>query len=546
MSQPLPLPFLKLPRATRCAASLLLATLSLQAPAAPAQYVGKVAGNKQPVLRAVAVYQYTGSLLKPNASRLVPVAVWDGEHYQPGGLYLARPEPLAVAPGTQYVLLQSGMPQGLFDVGSAAQANGAWVGLGRTKAEVVAPAPKLKASWQLPVLTGGSGKGQAGGDSSKKPDEADNGPVLHRKTESGSGNSPSGNSTDNGPTLHRRDTGGSNSGDAGDSSSDPDRPTLHRKDTAETSTAPAPDPDRPTLHRKDAETTASGPPDPDRPTLHRHADPGATTAETPDPDRPHLRYGAVADDARAQPVMLTDKSLAASPSTPGKDASAVGSVALGQAVAISDTRADEPRSWIHHWASPQEESTARAAMHALALGALAGAVQNSFGPAAAGGDAALRRAARPSQGSFGPGAHRSSGAGHRSPASVTSAPDPLLDPEFSAWELSYGGSTTYVYSAHTALGTRPDPIQRYVTVIAVTDFAGKPQLVFSQTTRSDTLSQTPILHLIDAVDTNGDGRAELLFNEQTTADAASRAFAIYSVAGGKVVPVYSTELRSGQ
>ncbi len=181
-------------------------------------------------------------------------------------------------------------------------------------------------------------------------------------------------------------------------------------------------------------------------------------------------------------------------------------------------------------------------MHSLALKALAGAVQGSFGPAAAAGDTAIRHAAA-TPGSFGPAARRAASPTRKSAA--PSGPDPLEDVELSAWELSPGSGTTYVYSAHTAMGSGPNPIGRYVTVIAQADFAGKPQPVFSQTTRSDTLAQTPALHLLDAVDTRGEHRAELLFNEQTSAGSppgASRAFAIYSLASGKAEPVFTTDL----
>ncbi|HEU4982263.1 MAG TPA: hypothetical protein VFT88_06235, partial [Acidobacteriaceae bacterium] len=68
---------------------LIMAALVLTlAPAARAQYVGHVdtSKSKGPTLRATAVLEYTGDLEKPTASRLVPIAVWDGERYQPGGL----------------------------------------------------------------------------------------------------------------------------------------------------------------------------------------------------------------------------------------------------------------------------------------------------------------------------------------------------------------------------------------------------------------------------------------------------------------------------
>ncbi len=70
-------------------------------------------------MRAVAVLEWTGEVGKPSASRIIPISVFDGEKYQPGGLYLAKPEPLALEPGTDYVLQDAGVARGLFDINTA-------------------------------------------------------------------------------------------------------------------------------------------------------------------------------------------------------------------------------------------------------------------------------------------------------------------------------------------------------------------------------------------------------------------------------------------
>jgi len=533
----------------------LFAVLALApALAAPAQYVGKVEQGtpKKPVLRATAVYEYTGSISKPSASRLVPVVVWDGERYEPGDLYLAQPEPLAVAPGTQYLLQQSGVPVGTFDISSAGQLGSFWVGLGRVRPEAPAPPPpKLKASKTLPVLTGGSGKGKA-----EKVDDG-SGPVLHRKAGSEADPAPGGTSTGSG-TVDK--TAGSSPDSSAGSipSADPDRPTLHRRDpdagngggptsgstnspgeASSGSSTPAPDPDRPTLHRDTASSagTASAP-DPDRPTLHRPADSTVATTTAPDPNRPHLRYGQVQEETRVLPVELKD-TVGSTPAAPGSVGAPAAPVKIGQVVAISDTEFDEAHSFAYAWPSPAAQAMAQTAMHGLALAALSKAGQS---------DAALRKTAAAADASFGPGtkgAHKPAASGISSPAAGLRA-DPLLDSQFQAYELSYGGGTTYVYSAHTA-PTGYD--RRYVTVIAQSDFYGKPQVVFSQTTRGDTLREVPALHLIDAADVNGDHRAELLFDEQITEPTlssasagapAGRNFALFSVAGGQATEVYTS------
>ena len=99
----------------RRAACILL--LALAAPAG-AQYPGHLESNKKaaPTVRAVAVLEWTGEMGKPSASRIIPISVFDGEQYQPGGLYLAKPQPLALEPGTEYVLEDAGVARGLFDI----------------------------------------------------------------------------------------------------------------------------------------------------------------------------------------------------------------------------------------------------------------------------------------------------------------------------------------------------------------------------------------------------------------------------------------------
>src|SRR5581483_11550417 len=81
-----------------------------------AQYPGHVDTQEKPsqtsTLRAVAVLEWTGDRNHPNATRLVPVSLFDGEHLQDGGLYLARPVPLALDSGTEYEVEGAGLPQG--------------------------------------------------------------------------------------------------------------------------------------------------------------------------------------------------------------------------------------------------------------------------------------------------------------------------------------------------------------------------------------------------------------------------------------------------
>ena len=56
-----------------------------------AQYPGQIKKEDKnaPVLRSVAVLEYTGDPGQPKTSRLIPITVYDGQQLQDGGIYLA-------------------------------------------------------------------------------------------------------------------------------------------------------------------------------------------------------------------------------------------------------------------------------------------------------------------------------------------------------------------------------------------------------------------------------------------------------------------------
>lgn len=219
----------------RAGVLVVVASGLLAADSAFAQYPGEIKKkDNTPELRAVGVLEWTGEAGKPKTSRLVPITVFDGQELQDGGEYLARPQPMAVDYGVEYVLQKDGKRIGLFDIDKSGQQEGFWVGLGNWKA---LPAPKKPA----PVMA------------KIDDDDADSDrPVLHRKQGSGGG----AGSSQRGPV-------------------DPDRPTLHKTPESEDSGDAAPgDPDRPRLTKPQqaAEVPVESLPDvsdPDRPRLLR-------------------------------------------------------------------------------------------------------------------------------------------------------------------------------------------------------------------------------------------------------------------------------------
>ncbi len=77
------------------------------------------------VVRAVGVYEWTGDMAKPTASRLIPVSLFIDGHLEDAGVYMARPVPFALDRGTVYEVDQAGISKGLIDLLFARHLEGA-------------------------------------------------------------------------------------------------------------------------------------------------------------------------------------------------------------------------------------------------------------------------------------------------------------------------------------------------------------------------------------------------------------------------------------
>src|SRR4051812_41935674 len=82
-------------------ASLTLVALSFFLVEQVAAQTHATKTSKPQELRAVGVLEWIGEAGKPSKSRLIPVAIFTGDRYQDAGVYLARPEPLAVQRDTE-------------------------------------------------------------------------------------------------------------------------------------------------------------------------------------------------------------------------------------------------------------------------------------------------------------------------------------------------------------------------------------------------------------------------------------------------------------
>jgi hypothetical protein len=426
-----------------------LAMLVAMAAPAWAQYPGRVESTKKaaPSIRAVAVLEWTGEVGKPSASRIIPISVFDGEQYQPGGLYLAKPEPLALEPGTEYVLQDSGVARGLFDINTARDVQGYWFGYGAWK-PMAAPVKRVRPPKQ--------------------------GKNTHEVTDAGDGR----------PHMKIRDGASSASSDSSSSSSN----------TSASSNTPAEDPDRPTLRRRSESSNSTS--------SSSSSSTSASTPETPiggaDPDRPHMAHGQQTPKDDYQPAQLTGV-----PS------------GLQQMIAVSDAREGEAHPFVYLWADPGDAAKMQQQMETAASAAVAAS------------ETPARTTTKP---------HATTTAAQRRKATTT-PPAPkyaFTNERFKAYELTYSGGATLVFSAETRNHAGK---VKYVTLIAQPDFNGVPKVLFKSVTDDDHLDVTPKMRLVDAVDARADNRGDLVFELRSSRD---REFVIYRVAGGQAEQVFTT------
>jgi hypothetical protein len=245
-----------------------------------AQYPGHIDTHQKPAatttLRSIAVLEWTGDRNRPSATRLVPVSLFDGVHLQDGGLYLARPVPLALDSGTEYEVEGAGRPQGWFDIDGAREIGSDWFGFGNWKPYVPPPPKKLHPSRNPPTVV-----------RDKSADEDK--PHFVRRDQSAGSSNTSG-------------TGSTGSASSGKTS-----------DKTQASSAPV-DPDRPRLRRR---------PEDSAPTQQQTAAAPESPSKATDPDRPHLTHGKP-EDLKNEPKPLELTPVAMGQTVAVSDANNVG------------------------------------------------------------------------------------------------------------------------------------------------------------------------------------------------------------------------------
>jgi hypothetical protein len=527
----------------------------------------KVAAPEE-VVRAVGVYEWTGDMARPMASRLIPVSLFINGQLEDAGVYLARPIPFALDIGTLYEVDQAGLAKGTVDLLFARHLEAAdlantyddgWFGYG----DFHGPRPPK------PVVAKKTGK-------ERRPtvdiaSDDPNRPTLHRKPGS-EGDDASSTSPSNGGTAT------ASSKPATSPPADPDRPHLTKRagsdgdsTTGDTSTAssqpatgsgsgtgsvPADDPDRPHLTKRagsggdsssttdantdttgtqTASTTGSGQDsgsgsssgsktgsadDADRPTLRKRTPEqakqarkeaessrvtGESTSLNDDPNRPHLQRGVVTH-------AMTEADFPKLKGVPEN---------LHQMVAVSDAKNREPHNFAREWKDDTEKAAVLASMEALARSLLAGYGVGAGATAASPAAAPTKPAASAAHTSSSTAAHKT--VRKKAAPSPDPPPVPLLDEELKGYTLSYGGADTFVYMAHT---DGDGAALRYVTVVAQRDALGALKPAIQSVTDAAHLDRTPWMRLVDVVDAEASNRASLLFELRGSAE---RQFGLYRV-----------------
>jgi len=474
--------------------------------------VAQTQKRKPHKLRATALLELTTDRAGNVKAQLTPITILTDGRFEDASIYKAAPQPMALDNGIVYEAQKTGVPAGYVTITNASKAN-IWTALGKWK-----------------VYTAVAKKAEP------KPAAVDNPndgrPRLKRPGESSSSSSsPSSPNPTSSPTP-----------DSGSSSDD--RPKLKRP-PGDSSPSPTPD----------ASPTPSGSSSDDRPRLHHPDDsqssqPASTAtpaAQAPqsapepaseDSDRPVLRRGSPST-AAAAPTPSSTPAAGAKPTT--ATAGTVPSnlpkppnAGTQTLVAVSDNQSTETRSFDFIWKQGEQEAM-EAKMRKLALaqlpkentqlndGSFKNVVIRSFDLDLSNDAVMVLTAEIP--GSFmAPGGKTvpaKKGTGKTGPAKKKAQDTGSQNAATQNTEPQNGGPGKFV--------------SRYITLIARVDFEGVPQRLAVSVTDSSRLDVAPRLELIDAVDVDGDGLAELLFREYSF---DQKSFIVYGIGRSTVTKVF--------
>jgi hypothetical protein len=445
------------------------------------------------VVRAVAVYEYTGEDGKPTASRVVPVSLFIDGKFQDAGLYLARPVPFALDTGVVYEVKEAGESEGTLELAyqhhlvsedNNDDIDDGWMAYGKLK-PVATPTVVANAKAPVHKVEVSGGKSARNGSATADVEDDSDEPVLHRRANSGADTAPAAGSGSGGTTASTGSKAPASGTTTADSADDPaDRPTLKRRSAAEI---------KADQKKRDSARVISGGDlndDPDRPTLHR-----GTVTESLEQQIPPLH---------GMPE------------------------GMRQMVAVSDAKNQGEHDFRRPWTDEDEHKQTLAKMQEFARGVLAGYKGVAAAPLAAPSGPSF--ASTPA-GQAAASKSRTKKAAAAVPAAV---PITLTGEELKGYTLSYGGAATFVYSA-TSPGV--GGVARYVTVVAQEEPTGGLKVALASVTDAKHLDRTAWMRLVDVVDADASNRASLLMELRAQ---HTRQFALYRVIGAEADQVFVT------
>ena len=468
--------------------------------------------GKEP--RAVGILELNSS----GKGTLVPVAILiDGRFYD-ATVYKADPVPMALESGTVYEAEEAGDSRGLFTINGALHSKSTgsakpWVGTG-TYLPKGTEAPKTtRKAEDVPV-----GLDDSGGD---EP------PRLTRKdaskpaagSDSSSGSAPGSGSAEkpSGTAPASQPASGSSTGsnpgqEAPKAGNGPatDKPG----DSGAKQPAPGVQPDSDKGAHPSPTESSPG-----------QSSPGQSSAGQSSGDyyRPQLRRGKPTEvaptneDDRAMAKKKGDKEDAATAASPAS----IGP--LRMVAAISDAGGPDPQSYKFFWKNGEEEERRNQML------AVAGDEVKAYATALA----KNQISARPMTPKAGAGSRRAQ----------TKQVQPVFENvQFRGFDVWLTNQPVMVLSAEAHLpipgGAAAPVTEPYrVTLVARTDIYGNLKKLYSGVTDKFHLDVTPRLELIDVVDADGDGRAELLF--RNTTDAGS-GYVIYRATADKLWKMFDS------
>jgi hypothetical protein len=511
------------------------------------------------VTRAIAVFEWTGDLSKPTATRLVPVSLFINGHMEDAGLYMARPVPFALQPGDIYSVEVAGDEKGTFDIEHARDFTsgrlladvdpvGAWYGFGRFAA-LAPPKPVALHPTAHPSVVNSSSDSGRPHLNTKSTGGASSSPEPGSTSGDSTARTPMGDDPDR-PTLGRRTSGSDNgAGTQASSSSQDSSATAGSTDSASTKDT---DPERPSLRKRSPENTGKKSPPQSGVTGPEHS-------LNDDPDRPIIRHGKT-------PAQEEASELKGTPSD------------MHQVAAVSDPANREPHRFARSWDSAAERADVLSHLQELARAQAATYLtQNRLTP----GAPVVPAQASPSRGETPsekgaptlrrtPGGVNTSTSGATVPAVPSSAAPPSATPAKSAaskiaarrtagkdhpakpaapppaplsfaneqltgYTLTYGGLPTFVYTAQVPV-TTGGPV--YITLVAQKLPSGEFQIALRNITDAMHLDRTPWFRPIDAVDPDWSHRASLLFELRA---GSSRQFALYRLVSAQAEQQFVSE-----